>query len=75
MDDTQRQSLEREVEGHRERIAQLVSSIRDIEENLAMGVNAPEKVVREAERLRMELKGRRAAFAIGSAHLRSFKDA
>ena len=75
MDDTQKESLEREVEAHRERIAELVSSIRDIEENLAMVVDAPEKVAREAERLRMELKGRRAAFAIGSAHLKSFRDA
>jgi len=75
MDDHQLQSLEREVEAHRERIAALVESIRDIEDNLAMVVDAPERVAREAERLRMELKGRRAAFAIGSAHLRSFKAA
>ena len=73
MDDNPLRSLEREVEAHRHRIAQLVESIRDIEDNLAMVVNAPERVAREAERLRMELKGRRAAFAVGSAHLRSFK--
>jgi hypothetical protein len=73
MDDQQLESLEREVKAHRERIAELVESIRDIEDNLALVVGAPEKVAREAERLRMELKGRRAAFAVGSAHLRSFK--
>jgi predicted nucleic acid-binding Zn-ribbon protein len=73
MEDHQLESLEREVKAHRERIAQLVESIRDIEDNLALVVGAPEKVAREAERLRMELKGRRAAFAVGSAHLRSFK--
>ena len=75
MDESQRQKLEREVATHRDRIAVLVSSIRDIEENLAMVVAAPEKIAREAERLRMELKGRRAAFAVGSAHLRSFRGA
>jgi len=75
MDEKQRQILEREVEGHRVRIAELVASIRDIEENVAMLVGAPEKFAREAERLRMELKGRRAAFAVGSAHLMSFKAA
>lgn len=73
MDETQRRALEREVEAHRERIAELLVSIRDIEENLAMVVEAPEKIAREAERLRMELKGRRAAFAVGSAHLKSFR--
>ncbi|HEX4332356.1 MAG TPA: hypothetical protein VH040_09465 [Usitatibacter sp.] len=75
MDDQQRQSLEHEIAAHRERIAELVASIRDIEDNLSLVVDAPEKVAREAERLRMELKGRRAAFAVGSAHLRSFKAA
>jgi cell division protein FtsB len=75
MDDQQRNSLEREIATHRERIAELVASIRDIEDNLSLVVDAPEKIAREAERLRMELKGRRAAFAVGSAHLRSFKAA
>jgi len=75
MDEKQRQILEREVEGHRVRIAELVASIRDIEENVAMVVGAPEKFAREAERLRMELKGRRAAYAVGSAHLKSFRAA
>ena len=73
MDDKQRQSLEREVEAHRERIAELLVSIRDIEDNISMVVDAPERIAQEAERLRMELKGRRAAFAVGSAHLKSFR--
>lgn len=73
MDDKQRQNLEREVEAHRERIAQLLVCIRDIEDNISMVVDAPERIAQEAERLRLELKGRRAAFAVGSAHLKSFR--
>ena len=71
MDYYQRKKLEIEVETHRVRIRELVDELRGIEDNLGDIVQAPREVLRNADRLRMELKGRRAAFAIGSAHLRS----
>jgi chromosome segregation ATPase len=71
MDDYQRKMLEIEVEVHRTRISELVESLRDIEENLSQVVDPPEEMSRQVDRLRLELKGRRAAFEIGSAHLKS----
>lgn len=71
MDDYQRRMLEIEVELHRARIAQLLESLRDMEENMASVTDAPGEILQQADRLRIELKGRRAAFAIGNAHLKS----
>jgi len=53
----------------------LLATIRDIEDIFFNDTATPEKIAQEAERLRMELKGRRAAFAVGSAHLKSFREA
>ncbi|HUL96112.1 MAG TPA: hypothetical protein VLT89_08880 [Usitatibacter sp.] len=71
MDYYQRKMLEIEVEAHRVRIRELIDELRDLEDNLGDIVDAPLEILRQADRLRLELKGRRAAFAIGSAHLRS----
>jgi chromosome segregation ATPase len=71
MDDYQRRMLEIEVELHRARIAQLLESLRDMEDNMANVTDAPGEILQQADRLRIELKGRRAAFAIGNAHLKS----
>jgi hypothetical protein len=73
MDDYQRKMLEIEVEVHRTRIGELVESLRDLEDNLSQVVDPPEEMSRHVERLRLELKGRRAAFEVGSAHLRSLR--
>jgi hypothetical protein len=73
MDDYQRKMLEIEIEVHRARIAELVESLRDLEENLAQVVDPPEEMSRHVDRLRLELKGRRAAFEVGSSHLRSLR--
>ncbi len=75
MDNYQRKMLEIEVETHRARIAQLVESLRDMEENLAHVVDAPEELATQADRMRLELKGRRAAYEVGSAHLKSLRAA
>ncbi len=75
MDNYQRKMLEIEVETHRARIAQLVESLRDMEENLSQVVDAPEELATQADRMRLELKGRRAAYEVGSAHLRSLRAA
>ena len=73
MDDYQRKMLEIEVEVHGARIAELVESLRDLEENLAQVVDPPEEMSRNIERMHLELKGRRAAYEVGSAHLRSLR--
>ena len=75
MDEFQRRMLEIEIEMHRTRIAQLLEMLRDMEDNLADVVDAPEEITRQADAMRIELKGRRAAYAVGSAHLRSLKAA
>ncbi len=69
MDDQQRQALVEEIEHHRARIAALLAALHDLEENLRHVADAPVELTRTADRLRLELKGRRAAFTIGSAHL------
>ncbi|MFZ3321816.1 MAG: hypothetical protein WA190_05540 [Usitatibacter sp.] len=75
MDNYQRKMLEIEIEVHRARIAQLMETLREMEENLAQVVDAPEELTTHADRLRLELKGRRAAYEVGSAHLRSLRAA
>lgn len=75
MDNYQRKMLEIEIEVHRARIAQLMETLREMEENLAQVVEAPEELTTQADRLRLELKGRRAAYEVGSAHLRSLRAA
>jgi hypothetical protein len=69
MDDQQRMALEGEIEQHRARIAELLATLHDLEDNLKNVQDAPEELTTKADALRMELKGRRAAFTIGSAHL------
>ena len=69
MDDLQRQALVEEIEHHRVRIAELLSTLHDLEDNLKHVVEAPPELAHKADLLRLELKGRRAAFTIGSAHL------
>jgi hypothetical protein len=68
MDDNERTTLEREVKEHGARIAQLKSSLRDLEETVQAGA-APTNVASKVAQLRMELRGRTAAFAVGAARL------
>ncbi len=65
MDDLERKTLEHEVQLHMRRIERLHESLRDSEENLRQVVDAPPELVREVETLRMELRGRKAALAVG----------
>ena len=68
-DDLERLTLLREVREHRDRIAQLKASLRDLEENLAQVVGGPAQLAKQATLMRMELRGRTAAFAVGAARL------
>jgi hypothetical protein len=66
---SERQILEREVEYHRERIAELQATLRDIEDNLGDVVDAPPELIREAVMIKMALKGRTGAVMLGAARL------
>ena len=72
MDEHQRRALMDEIEHHRERIAELLAALHDLEDNLKHVADAPPELTRKAEMLRLELRGRRAAFTIGSAHLGAY---
>jgi seryl-tRNA(Sec) selenium transferase len=69
VDDLQRKLLELELRHHRERIAAIEATLRGFEEDLKLAADAPQEITRKAAMLRMELKGRRAAFSVGTAHL------
>jgi hypothetical protein len=69
MDDQQRRALMEEIEHHRARIAELLATLHELEENLKHVLEAPPELAHKADLLRLELRGRRAAFTIGSAHL------
>ena len=67
--ESERQILEREVEYHRECIAELQANLRDIEENLGDVVDAPPELIREACQIKMALKGRTGAVMLGAARI------
>lgn len=69
MDERQRKTLEREVDDHRARVEELCESLRDMEENLQQVVDAPKELLGSVSGLKLELRGRRAAIALGSACL------
>ena len=73
VDDQQRQSLAHEVQSHHARIVELEETLQDLEANLKQVVDAPEELKVKVERLRMELKGRYAAFSVGTANLSAYR--
>jgi uncharacterized coiled-coil DUF342 family protein len=69
MDERQRKTLEREVNEHRARVEELCASLRDMEENLQQVVDAPKELVSKVSGLKLEMRGRTAAIALGAACL------
>jgi hypothetical protein len=67
----ERTSLQFEVNYHRARIAQLEDALRAVEEDVARLPEPPPEFLRRAEAIRMELKGRSFAVAVGSSRLMS----
>jgi hypothetical protein len=65
MNESQREMLEREVREHGSRIAQIRTVLRELEQQ----ASPPPQIAKQAVLLKMELRGRTAAFAVGSAHL------
>ena len=74
MDEKERTALEREVEAHMRRIERIQETLQDTEENLRQVVDAPPELVREVSTLRMELRGRKAALAVGLSLLGIYQD-
>jgi hypothetical protein len=66
-----REALQQEVELHRTRVEELDASLLDAETNLGQVVDAPPSILRQVEALKIELRGRRAALAMGCAVLES----
>jgi hypothetical protein len=56
------------------RIERIQQALNDAEENLSQVVDAPEELVREVSTLRMELRGRKAALAVGLSLLGIFEE-
>lgn len=69
LDSRERRALELEVQEHLRRIEKIQEDLRDREENAAQVVGVPPELVREVNLLRMELRGRKAALAVGLAVL------
>jgi hypothetical protein len=65
----ERSSLEFEVNYHRTRIGELVEILRDVEDEIALAAEPAPALLRQAEAIRMELKGRTFALAVGSSRL------
>ncbi len=74
MDEKELKGLEREVEAHMRRIEKIQESLSDSEENLRQVVGAPPELVGEVSRLRVELRGRKAALAVGLSLLNIYQD-
>ena len=69
MNPIQRAALEQEIRLHRARLEQLDASLQDAEENLRQVVDAPASVLGQVDALKIELRGRKAAIALGCAVL------
>ena len=71
---SERQILEVEVANHEARVAELTAALQDLQESLAQASSPPKGLMHQAELMKMELKGRSAAVAVGSARLRMLRD-
>jgi peptidoglycan hydrolase CwlO-like protein len=69
MDEAERVSLETEVQQHLARVEELLATLRDLEENIEQVIDPPRELSAQIKALRMELRGRMAAIAIGEARL------
>ena len=75
MDDNERKALEHEVQTHMRRIEKIQETLNDSEENLRQVVDAPPELTGEVSRLKLELRGRKAALAVGLSLLNIFHEA
>jgi len=71
---SERVILEVEVSSHRARVEEITAALRDLEQDITRAGDSPAKLLRAADLLRLELKGREAAVQLGSARLRMIGD-
>ena len=69
MDERERLALEREVQLHLTRVEELLPILKDLEENLQNVIEAPHEFLEQIVAIKMELRGRMAAIAMGEARL------
>jgi hypothetical protein len=69
MDERERLALEREVQLHLTRVEELLPILKDLEENLQNVIEAPHELLEQIVAIKMELRGRMAAIAMGEARL------
>ncbi len=68
MDERERLTLEREVQGHLARVEELLSRKAELEQQ-ADGVEPTKEVASEIKAIKIELRGRMAAIAMGESRL------
>ena len=74
IDEKERKALEHEVQAHMRRIEKIQETLHDSEENLRQVVDAPPELTGEVSRLKLELRGRKAALAVGLSLLNISQD-
>jgi hypothetical protein len=68
---SERQILEVDVANHEARVAELIAALQDLQEDIEANPSAG--LLHQATLLKMELKGRNAAVAVGSARLKMLR--
>ena len=69
MDERERLTLEREVQGHLARVEELLARKTELEEQVEGQAEPPKDVVQEIKAIKIELRGRMAAIAMGESRL------
>ena len=69
MDEPERLALEREVQTHLARVEQLMAHLRTLEDDLEKVAEPSKQLKDDIRSLKIEIRGRMAAIAIGEARL------
>ena len=69
MDSTERTALERELQEHIARVEVLMPALREHEERATATPEPPKDLLDDIQAMKMELRGRMAAIAMGEARL------
>ena len=69
MDEAERLTLEREVQGHLARVELLLARKTELEQQVEGAAEPPREVAQEIKAIRIELRGRMAAIAMGESRL------
>jgi hypothetical protein len=69
MDEAERLALEREVQIHLGRVEELLAHLKELQEIAEQSDPPPKDVANEIKSIRMELRGRMAAIAMGESRL------